>query len=233
MGNARVILPGDIDIAEVPILASRVYAEVEALDKAVDKTVADLKDIRLSAGKKMGGPVAKIFDAQLLIANDQEFLKQVKTEIASRRRNAGFVYHEMVKNNVIPLKNSTDAYMRQMAIDIEAVCHRVLSHLSGYKSTDTKLPPGTILIGRQFSPGEIMNYRKRKAIGFVVAKGGKSSHMALIARGLMLPTILIKDGKLQVETHNIRDYTTDKHHTTDDTPYGGGAGMIIAKNGRN
>ncbi len=27
--------------------------------------------------------------------------------------------------------------------------------------------------------------------------------------------------------HNIRDYTHDKHHITDDYPYGGGAGMVI------
>jgi len=27
--------------------------------------------------------------------------------------------------------------------------------------------------------------------------------------------------------HNIRDYTHDKHHTADDYPYGGGAGMVL------
>jgi tRNA (guanine37-N1)-methyltransferase len=27
--------------------------------------------------------------------------------------------------------------------------------------------------------------------------------------------------------HDIRDFTTDKHHTADDTPYGGGAGMVM------
>ena len=32
---------------------------------------------------------------------------------------------------------------------------------------------------------------------------------------------------LQVELHNIRDWSTDKHHTTDDTPYGGGGGMVM------
>ena len=32
---------------------------------------------------------------------------------------------------------------------------------------------------------------------------------------------------MQVELHNIRDYTTDKHHTTDDVPYGGGGGMVM------
>jgi len=34
-------------------------------------------------------------------------------------------------------------------------------------------------------------------------------------------------GLLEFQVHNIRDYTHDKHHTTDDTPYGGGGGMVM------
>jgi len=34
-------------------------------------------------------------------------------------------------------------------------------------------------------------------------------------------------GRLSVAIHNIRDYATDKHHTTDDYPYGGGGGMVM------
>ena len=34
-------------------------------------------------------------------------------------------------------------------------------------------------------------------------------------------------GLIRVNVHNIRDYTHDKHHTTDDTPYGGGGGMVM------
>lgn len=33
--------------------------------------------------------------------------------------------------------------------------------------------------------------------------------------------------KIKIVTHNLRDYTTDKHHKVDDTPYGGGPGMIF------
>ncbi|MFC1948967.1 tRNA (guanosine(37)-N1)-methyltransferase TrmD [Chloroflexota bacterium] len=32
---------------------------------------------------------------------------------------------------------------------------------------------------------------------------------------------------VEIAVHNIRDYTHDKHHTVDDYPYGGGAGMIL------
>jgi tRNA (guanine37-N1)-methyltransferase len=34
-------------------------------------------------------------------------------------------------------------------------------------------------------------------------------------------------GLIDVRVHNIRDYTHDKHHTTDDVPYGGGGGMVM------
>jgi len=37
----------------------------------------------------------------------------------------------------------------------------------------------------------------------------------------------IEAGRLSVAVHHIRDYATDKHHVTDDLPYGGGGGMVM------
>src|SRR3989344_7192861 len=34
-------------------------------------------------------------------------------------------------------------------------------------------------------------------------------------------------GLIEIKVHNIRDYTTDKHHKVDDKPYGGGPGMVL------
>ncbi len=36
-----------------------------------------------------------------------------------------------------------------------------------------------------------------------------------------------QNGLLEVQLHNIRDWTSDKHHVTDDLPYGGGGGMVM------
>ena len=36
-----------------------------------------------------------------------------------------------------------------------------------------------------------------------------------------------EQGLVDIVTHNIRDYTHDKHHTVDDYPYGGGPGMVL------
>ena len=34
-------------------------------------------------------------------------------------------------------------------------------------------------------------------------------------------------GLVQIRPVNIRDYALDKHHKTDDAPYGGGRGMVM------
>jgi tRNA (guanine37-N1)-methyltransferase len=37
----------------------------------------------------------------------------------------------------------------------------------------------------------------------------------------------VADGRLDVRLHNLRAFTTDRHRSVDDTPYGGGAGMVM------
>ena len=36
-----------------------------------------------------------------------------------------------------------------------------------------------------------------------------------------------QDGLLDLQVHDLREFTTDKHRSVDDTPYGGGAGMVM------
>ncbi len=193
IGHTRIIAPGVMEIPELVIPSSHINNEINSLDKAIASTVEELTVLRDSAGKKMGGAVAKIFDAQLMIAGDIEFLKQVKGEIVNKKRNAGYIFQTLVQNTTLPLKNSTDTYMQQMAKDIEAVSSKVLTHLSGTERSGHRFAPNTILVSKFFSPGEILNYRQRKAIGFIVSEGGKNSHMALIARAMMLPTVMVEN----------------------------------------
>jgi tRNA (guanine37-N1)-methyltransferase len=37
----------------------------------------------------------------------------------------------------------------------------------------------------------------------------------------------LNEGKIQVGIHNVRDYALDRHHMTDDRPFGGGEGMVM------
>ena len=44
---------------------------------------------------------------------------------------------------------------------------------------------------------------------------------------LSLPGKARDKGLLDLAVHDLREWTTDRHHTVDDTPYGGGAGMVM------
>ncbi len=200
LGTARVILPGERKVAEVAIPASSVPDEISALEHAVSRTVAELTNLRDAAVKKIGGPVAKIFDAQLLIASDFDFLQRVKDNIAENRRNAAFVYNSQVQQSVQPLRRSPDLYLRQMAQDVESVANRVLTFLgSSQEKPLARFPADTILVGKSFTPGEILNYRNLKVTGFMVSEGGINSHMALIARSLMVPVVVAQHVWIDVE----------------------------------
>jgi len=45
--------------------------------------------------------------------------------------------------------------------------------------------------------------------------------------GASIVSRAVRDELVEITTHQLRDYTTDRHRTVDDTPYGGGAGMVM------
>jgi tRNA (guanine37-N1)-methyltransferase len=46
-----------------------------------------------------------------------------------------------------------------------------------------------------------------------------------LSEGIMKKAL--QKGIIEINVHNLRDYTKDKHRTVDDYPYGGGAGMVM------
>jgi len=191
LGEARVIYSWSQTIEERIIAADQVDGELQRLDDAVEESLAELNQLKNSATRKIGGPVAKIFDSQFMIANDREFLKDVKAEIKAQHKSAEYIYSLMVEKAVAPLRASSDTYMRQMVNDIQAVSNRIIRRLTG-KSTRHigPAPQESIFVGNNFSPAEVMSLYERKVKAIVTSTGGINSHMALIARSLLIPTVI-------------------------------------------
>lgn len=190
-GEARVVYNWEQTIEERTIEPKEVESELARLDSAVEESLAELQTLKELAAQKIGGPVAKIFESQLMIATDQEFLKGVKTEIESQLKNAEYIYSLLVEKTIAPLRATRDAYMRQMVIDIEAVSSRVIRRLTGRTIRHIgQAPQDTIFVGKNFSPAEVMSLFERKVKAIVTSTGGVNSHMALISRSLLIPTVV-------------------------------------------
>jgi len=190
-GQARVIYGWEQTVGERKLEKSQITDELLRLDNAVNESLLEINRWKKMAGEKVDGPVARIFDTQLMIASDQEFIKKVKEEIRSKHLNAEFVYNQLVEKSITPLKKSDDEYMRQMVYEIEAVSKMVLGNLRGHHDyVNSKFPADTIVIGTNFTAAEVLNLCDRGAKAIVTTEGSATSHMALIARSLLVPTIV-------------------------------------------
>jgi len=190
-GEARVVYTGEQSIVERAIAREDIEREIERLDQAVEATVKELQKYQKKAGQKLGGPVASIFDSQLMIASDEDFLGKVKDEIKNSHRSAEYVYSMLVEKSMVPLRISKDSYMRQMVYDIEAVANRILQNLSGNR--EHQISPAIrdcIFVGKRFNPADLLNLYERDARAIITTSGSPNSHMALVARSLLMPTVV-------------------------------------------
>ncbi len=190
-GEARVVYSWEQSIEESDIEVSEIENEVSRFEQAVEDSLAEIRKWKDSAGRRIGGPVARIFESQIMIASDHEFLKSVISKIKSGRKNAEYVYSREVEKTISPLRLSKDQYMRQMAADIEGVSSRIIRRLTGQSVRHTgQAAQDYIYVGKLFTPAEVLSLYERKVKAIVTAGGGANSHMALIARSLLIPTVV-------------------------------------------
>lgn len=191
MGEAQVVRHPAFQIIRRLIPAGRVRSEISRLETASEATVKELKTTRNRAAKMIGDTGANIFDAQIMIASDRQFLESVVNRISEERVNAEFAYQEILADTIDRLERSQDPYLRQMIHDIRAVSERVLSLMLGIgEGGQNGFKKPTILVGRIFSPGQVMAYARRNVVGILTEEGGPTSHMGLIVRSLGIPAMM-------------------------------------------
>ena len=93
----------------------------------------------------------------------------------------------------------------QSGIDIEQVAERILLNLSGDRPLSWEHLPGDLIIAsRDFNPSNFATMDLQKVRGPVLESGGRTSHTAIISRGLRLPAVMgIRDLLASVSTGDV------------------------------
>jgi phosphotransferase system enzyme I (PtsI) len=173
------------------IQSSQVKSEIRKLNGAISRSARELETLRNEAMGSVGTELSKIFDAQLMILDDTNFMDKVKQEVVAKLQNVEYVFQQEVNKTVRALARSKDEYMREMISDIRAVSGRLLRNLSGFEDTKlrrTRTP--LIAFAPSFSPGDIISMRKANVAALVAERGGLTSHMVLFAKALGMPAVV-------------------------------------------
>ncbi|MEV6432530.1 phosphoenolpyruvate--protein phosphotransferase [Nocardia sp. NPDC051463] len=180
IGQARRIGQTEFVVPETPSGPPQV--ERELFDAAIAAVRADIERTREHAGAE-----AEIFEAHLLLLDDDELIGAVHQGIDVARSAAG-AWAEVLESAAAELDRLTDDYQRARAADLRAIRDQVLAALLGH-STEMISHAG-ILVAADLTPAQAAGLDHDLVTGIVLAQGSPTSHSAIIVRARGIPAVV-------------------------------------------
>ena len=187
-GPIYVLAASENCIPHRKISAEEVGCELERLEKALIQTRQQIVAVQEQVEQAMGAEDASIFDAHLLMLEDQTLLDEVTRYLTAEQVNIEHAFNQVAGKYADTLSRIDDDYLRERASDLRDVTSRVLNNLLGRTdSTLASLREPSIVVSHSLSPSTTAQLDKRTVLGFATDTGGRTSHTAIMARALQIP----------------------------------------------
>jgi phosphotransferase system enzyme I (PtsI) len=185
------------------ITPEEVCHELERLERALIETRQQIAGVQRQVEVAMGAEDASIFDAHLLVLEDQTLLDEVTRYLEKNLVNVEYAFNEVSERYASTLARIEDDYLRERASDLRDVGARVLNNLLGHQEASlSAVKQPSIVLAHDLTPSATAQLDKSIVLGFATDRGGKTSHTAIMARALQIPAVvglkdlstIVKDG---------------------------------------
>ena len=190
-----------LDVPDVPnrfIGDDEVDSELTRLKLAVAGVAELLAALRDRVRERAGREESHIFDAQIMMAEDPDFLRQVEQCIRD-----GMSAETAYEFKALELRNtwsaSGNALLRDRLADLSAIHNRMLHRLLGRTEEELwSLPEGSevVIVARELSPGLTVQLDRDRVVGLLSEEGTRTSHAAILAHSLGIPAVMGAVGAL-------------------------------------
>lgn len=130
-----------------------------------------------------------ILAAHLALAQDPELAAQADQQIA-QGRSAAFAWRAAVGGFAEALGALSDRRMLERVDDLKDLERRVVAILAGDDSAEPEIAAGAILLAEEILPSQLMAIAPGRLAGLCTARGGPTSHVAILAAAMGLPAIV-------------------------------------------
>ncbi|MCU0793512.1 MAG: phosphoenolpyruvate--protein phosphotransferase [Opitutaceae bacterium] len=200
-GPYFVYIQTDVEVPEYRVEKSRHAAEVARFEQALVTTRQQVQKIMSEVEKNLGEQEARIFDAHLLVLEDQALIAETLREFEKSQVNIETCFNRVAKRYIAAFEAIDDEYLRERGGDIRDVAQRVLANLLGRTSQRlSKLADKRIVVANDISPSDAASLDRSAALGIVTDSGSKTSHAVIVARSMKIPAVVgLRDltGKVQ------------------------------------
>ncbi|MEO6390954.1 MAG: phosphoenolpyruvate--protein phosphotransferase [Pyrinomonadaceae bacterium] len=190
VGKVLRVHGGRSTIFRVQLDDDDVERELRRFRAAVRLSRRQLRAIKASAEEKLGIEHAYIFDAHLLMLQDRKLVGDIENFIQSEKTNAEWAI-KVVSDRILAVYSEIkDDYLRERGTDIEDVVQRLLVAVSGKLPAYRRLTENAIIVARELMPSAVAELDFNFVRAIATDTGGWTSHAAIIARGLGLPSVV-------------------------------------------
>jgi len=173
------------------IQASEVDREKARLKESVELAARQLAELEKQVKETAGAEQAAIMQAHMEFLSDPAFVGEMEGKIAEQLITAESAVQQVAEQFIMIFESMDDTYMRERAADIRDVSKRLQQNLSGEAGGGlTQINEPTIIIADDLTPSDTIQMPRQYVQGLVAAKGGATSHAAILARSLGIPAIM-------------------------------------------
>ncbi|MGY0399792.1 MAG: phosphoenolpyruvate--protein phosphotransferase [Ostreibacterium sp.] len=173
----------------IPEASEDPSSESKSLDNALQTARRAIHTLMDEVSNNDNGEQAAIFDAHLSILEDKDIINDTLSRILTGE-NAAKAYKIITDERIASLSAVANSNIAARAIDIRDVRNRVLNTLLGIQENPLQFDKPVILCADDLTPSDTARINPAQVLGFITAKGGPTSHSAIIARGMGIPAIV-------------------------------------------
>lgn len=190
-GQIFLYVQKDLDLPEFQIDPARRVEEIARFDHALVETRKEIGRVRGEVSKNLGEDEAKIFDAHLMVLEDQALIGETIREMENTGLNIEACFHRVSQRYVKAFEEIPDEYLRERVADIRDVSKRVLHALLGQASASlSSILQNRIVAALDVSPSDAASIDRSNVLGIVTAGGSRTSHAVIVARSLKVPAVV-------------------------------------------
>jgi phosphotransferase system enzyme I (PtsI) len=201
IGHAHLVSGASLEVDHFQIPEGFVAREIKRFDKAVKKVRAELDALSASVKDDVPAELNAFVTMHRMILDDPMISEVPRDVIRRQSCNAEWALKVELDALLAEFENVQDAYLRERKSDVRQVVQRLLAALSGQGNVvPEKLQTraaDTILVAHDLSPADVILFKEHRVAAFITDLGGTTSHTAILARSLKIPSI--------VALHHSRD----------------------------
>ncbi|MBK1877989.1 phosphoenolpyruvate--protein phosphotransferase [Pelagicoccus mobilis] len=204
-GQIYLLAEREIKVPKYAISTSKMADEEIRFDNAIVETRQQIQNIQDEIRNSIGEDEARIFDAHLLVLEDQALIGETIREMQTHGCNIENAVWRVGTRYIEAFDQIDDEYLRERASDIRDVMRRLLSNLTGQQLEHLgEIVKNRILVANDVTPSDSASMDQSGLLAIVTDAGSKTSHAVIVARSMGIPAVVgLSDVSARVHSDSV------------------------------